>query len=187
VHAANAPNVADFLARRLSDEYVHNYVFALRELAGRYPAVELTWGTVFLIVAGTIVVWFWQDSLRVRDVANAAAIEACTRLGLQFLDGTVAFTRLRPVRDVGQMRLRRTYIFDYTAHSIDRLQGFVVMLGMRVESVGFARDEAQRERTAASDTRSPTSDTPATPTVADDASDKVLDLQEWRRNRDQRH
>ncbi len=151
-----------------------------------YPTVELTWGTVFLIVAGTIVVWFWQDSLRVRDIANAAAIEACTRLGLQFLDGTVAFARLRPVRDAGQLRLRRTYIFDYTAHSIDRLQGFVVVFGMRVESVGFARDETQRVRTAASDTHA-AAETPAAPTDVYDTSDKVRNLEDWRRNRDQRH
>jgi hypothetical protein len=144
------------------------------------------------MIAGAIIVWFWQDSLRVREAANAAAIEACTRLGLQFLDGTVAFARLRPVRDAGQLRLRRTYIFDYTAHSIDRLQGFVVVLGTRVESVGFARDEAQRPRLAASDVRAtaalePPSTTTRTDTGTYDPDGKVLDLDEWRRNRDQRH
>jgi hypothetical protein len=106
--------------------------------------MELTWGTLALIACAGSVAWFWQDSLRVRERANAAAIEACGRLALQFLDGTVAFARLRLVRDAGQLRLRRTYIFDYTAHSIERLQGFVVLLGMHVESVGFARNESER-------------------------------------------
>jgi hypothetical protein len=143
------------------------------------------------MIAGAIIVWFWQDSLRVREVANAAAIEACKRLGLQFLDGTVAFTRLRPVRDAGQLRLRRTYIFDYTAHSIDRLQGFVVVLGMRVESVGFARDEAQRARAVPSDIRATVSLEPPSTSPSDsgtiDSDGKVLNLDDWRRNRDQRH
>ena len=152
--------------------------------------MELTWGTIVFIVVAAIIIWFWQDSLRVRDRANAAAIEACSRLALQFLDGTVAFTHLRLVRDAGQLRLRRTYVFDYTAHSIERLQGFVVVLGMHIESVGFARDESQRSRPGAIDidstapasrTSYPTSNSP------DAGNGKILDMDEWRRDRDQRH
>jgi len=147
--------------------------------------VELTWGTLALIAIAALVAWFWQDSLRVRERANIAAIEACTRLALQFLDGTVAFTSLRLVRDAGQLRLRRTYIFDYTAHSIERLQGFVVLLGMRVEAVGFARDEAQRRPAKAPDDKV-VADQPRT-SDASTSGGKVLDLNDWRRNRDQPH
>jgi hypothetical protein len=32
-------------------------------------------------------------------------------------------------------------VFDYTASSIERRQGFVVLMGERVESVGFAQDQ----------------------------------------------
>jgi hypothetical protein len=150
-----------------------------------------------MIVLVAVIGWFWQDSLRVRDRANGAAIEACARLALQFLDGTVAFSHLRLVRDAGQLRLRRTYVFDYTAHSIERLQGFVVLLGMRVESVGFARGESSRSPTtvhtvtpAVSPTISPAvfqanvvaeqPPTAASPTTP--SSGKVLDLDDWRRN-----
>jgi len=150
--------------------------------------VEITWATLVLIAVAALIAWFWQDSLRVRDLANTAAIEACARLGLQFLDGTVAFTHLRLVRDPGQLRLRRTYVFDYTAHSIDRLQGFAVLLGRRVESVGFARDELQRTRPVLVETpiRAPLK--PSSPiTLLDNSTGKVLDLDDWRRTRDNRH
>jgi len=149
--------------------------------------VELTWATLVFIAVAALIAWFWQDSLRVRDSANAAAIEACARLGLQFLDGTVAFTHLRLVRDAGQLRLRRTYVFDYTAHSIDRLQGFAVLLGRRVESVGFARDELQRTRPfVETPIRAPLE--PSSPmTHLDNSTGKVLDLENWQRTRDQRH
>ena len=40
----------------------------------------------------------------------------------------------------GWLTFRRTYVFDYTANSIERRQGFVVLTGRRVESVGYARD-----------------------------------------------
>ena len=65
---------------------------------------------------GGAVLWFWQDSLAARESANAAAMEACSGLGLQFLDGTVAFARVALIREAGRLKLRRTYVFDYTAN-----------------------------------------------------------------------
>ena len=48
---------------------------------------------LLLVLAG-VLAWFWQDSLAARERANSAAMEACERLSLQFLDGTVAFARI---------------------------------------------------------------------------------------------
>lgn len=105
--------------------------------------MELSWGLLTIIVLAAAVVWFWQDSLAARESANAAAKEACTRLSLQFLDGTVAFARVALVRaEGGGLKLRRTYVFDYTATSIERRQGFVLLMGRRVESVGYAPGDA---------------------------------------------
>jgi hypothetical protein len=124
-------------------------------------------------------------------MANVAAMNACTQLGLQFLDGTVAFTRLRLTRRDGQLKLQRSYVFDYTAQSIDRLQGFIVLHGLNVESVGFAPDLRQRSTVQATSTPSHFIESVSlpsaaeTPTHSDD--DKVLDLEKWRRTRDSRH
>jgi hypothetical protein len=101
------------------------------------------------LIAAGLALWFWRDALRQRDRASHAAMETCTRLSLQFLDGTAAFSHWRFGREDGRWRLRRTYTFDYTAHSIERKQGFVVMLAGRVESVGFA-GEHQRAPVQAS-------------------------------------
>jgi hypothetical protein len=171
--------------------------------------VYLTWSMLFTLILAVGIVWFWQDSLRIRDRANAAAMEACARMGLQFLDGTVAFSKLKAVRDVGRLRLRRTYVFDYTANSIGRLQGFVVLLGGAVETVGFA--SAPGERTAATPTYPPTPTHPPThssvarPSLtlvepaarepdnassapnASDGSGKVFDLEEWRKTHRRHH
>jgi Protein of unknown function (DUF3301) len=161
--------------------------------------MQLTWGTLVFVLACALVVWFWRDSLLVRDRANTAAIEACTRLALQFLDGTVAFSKLRFVRDAGQLKLRRTYVFDYTAHSIERLQGFVVLLGTRVESVGFARDANSVSRPISDSrpvfaARAPIQEgellerkVVSSDTLTRSEPGKVLDLSEWRRDREQRH
>ena len=100
--------------------------------------MQLGWGLLTVVILAAVVLWFWQDSLAARESANAAAMEACKRLSLQFLDGTVAFARVALVREGGRIRLRRTYVFDYTATSIERRQGFVLLTGRQVESVGYA-------------------------------------------------
>jgi hypothetical protein len=149
--------------------------------------MELGWGALVLLLVATAVVWFLQDSLGVRERANAAAMEACQRLSLQFLDGTVAFARLEFTRDRGQLALRRTYVFDYTANSIERRQGFVILLGRRVESVGYAPGEEQRAQPqpqpvtiSMSATISPPPET-AEPKQLESAV--VLDLADWRARR----
>lgn len=105
----------------------------------------LDWTTLALLCLAGAGAWFWQDSLAAREVANAAANEACERLALQFLDGTVAFARIRVGRMSGRLVLRRTYVFDYTANSIERRQGFIVVTARHVETIGYAQDEARSE------------------------------------------
>lgn len=136
--------------------------------------MQLGWGLLTVILLAAAVVWFWQDSLAARESANAAAMEACTRLGLQFLDGTVAFARVTFVRDGGRLKLRRTYVFDYTATSIERRQGFVLLTGRRVESVGYAAGETRPDAALVRP------DPVAPHSNAGNGGNKVLELRDWR-------
>ncbi len=153
--------------------------------------MELGWGALVLLLVAAAVIWFLQDSLAARERANAAAMEACQRLSLQFLDGTVAFARLTFTREHGRLALRRTYVFDYTANSIERRQGFVILTGRRVESVGYAPGEEQRaQRTqqppmtvSLSATLTPPAEAKPIPPAASNNSAVVLDLAEWRERR----
>ena len=62
--------------------------------------------------------------------AHSAGRAACVRHGLQFLDETVAFVKLRPARDdEGRLRLRRTYAFEFSDTGNNRRQGVIVTLG----------------------------------------------------------
>jgi hypothetical protein len=156
--------------------------------------MELGWGALVLLLAAAAVIWFLQDSLAVRERANAAAMEACRRLSLQFLDGTVAFARLTFTRERGQLALRRTYVFDYTANSIERRQGFVILVGRRLESVGYAPGEEQRAQrsqqppmTISMSTTLPPPSPPVeskpVPPAPPNNSAVVFDLAEWRERR----
>ncbi len=95
-------------------------------------------------------VWFWHASMAAREHANGAAQEACERLQLMLLDGTVSISRIWLKRDEsGQLRLERTYGFEYSDDGRRRLRGFVVALGGRVTSVGLAAARTNGQADAA--------------------------------------
>lgn len=82
---------------------------------------------IVLIVAG---LFFWVDSLRARERALAAGRSACERYGVQLLDETVQFAKLRLARDdQGRLRLRRSYAFEFSDTGNNRRHGAIVMLG----------------------------------------------------------
>jgi hypothetical protein len=82
---------------------------------------------ILALVAGALL---WADSLRARERAVRAGRAACERYQLQFLDDTVSFARLRLARDDGgQLKLARTYTFEFSDTGNNRRQGAIVMMG----------------------------------------------------------
>ena len=83
-----------------------------------------------LIVAGA---FLWADSLKARERAVKAGRSACERYQLQFLDETVVFARMRLARDEeGQVKISRTYTFEFSDTGNNRRHGAIVMLGSEV-------------------------------------------------------
>ena len=75
----------------------------------------------------------WADSLKARERAVKAGRSACERYQLQFLDDTVSFARLRLARDEeGQLKISRTYTFEFSDTGNNRRHGAIVMLGGEV-------------------------------------------------------
>jgi hypothetical protein len=88
---------------------------------------------IVLIAAG---IFLWLDSLRARERAIKAGRAACERYALQFLDETVSFTRLRLRRDAdGQLKIARTYSFEFSDTGNNRRHGAIVMLGGDLEDL----------------------------------------------------
>ncbi len=87
----------------------------------------------FLIVAG-VLIWYWLDSLKAREIGMAAARRACQDEGCQLLDETVV-GRLRGLArdEQGVLRLQRVYAFEYSDNGDNRRPGSVTMLGHEVE------------------------------------------------------
>lgn len=81
-------------------------------------------------------VLFWLDSLKARERAVKAGRSACERYSLQFLDDTVVFARLRLARNEdGELRVARTYTFEFSDTGNNRRQGAIVMLGGELQDL----------------------------------------------------
>ncbi len=88
---------------------------------------------IVLIAAG---IFLWLDSLRARERAIKAGRAACERYALQFLDETVSFTRMRLRRDAdGQLKIARTYTFEFSDTGNNRRHGAIVMLGGELQDL----------------------------------------------------
>ena len=96
---------------------------------------------ILLIIAGG---WLWIDSLRARERALAAGRGACARYGVQLLDETVQFAKLRLARDgEGRLCLRRTYSFEFSDTGDNRRHGAIVMLGGELQDMQLEPYEMQ--------------------------------------------
>ena len=88
---------------------------------------------IFAIGGGILL---WTDSLRARERAVRAGRSACERYDLQFLDDTVSFARMRLARnEEGELRIARTYTFEFSDTGNNRRQGAIVMLGGEVQDL----------------------------------------------------
>lgn len=99
----------------------------------------MSWAVFAGIVAVILTAWAWHANLAAREMANRLASETCKRAEVQLLDGTVSVQRMRLARTAdGSWTLRRTYVFDYSEDGYNRRRGFVVLSGLRLDSVGLA-------------------------------------------------
>ncbi len=85
----------------------------------------------WLLLAGlAALAWFWWDSLQKRELAVRAARAVCERAGVQFLDDSVALSRMKLQRDSNQrVRLYREFSFEYSSVGDDRQAGRVYLRG----------------------------------------------------------
>jgi Protein of unknown function (DUF3301) len=91
---------------------------------------------ILALLAVALAGWILFEALRAREAAIRVTREACKLHGLQLLDDTVQGVRLRFARDnEGVVRVRRSFVFDFSEDGMNRRAGSVVMLGGEVESM----------------------------------------------------
>ena len=93
-------------------------------------------GLTLILLFG--LVWFWWDSRGVAERAITTARQNCEKIGLTFLNDTVAWKKIRLQRNKqGRMQIQRTYFFEFASDMAERYKGEVVMLGNTVMKVSL--------------------------------------------------
>jgi len=102
--------------------------------SGIFQTMDMT--SLLLLLLSAALGWFWFDSMRALEVARNGGKQACSEAHVQFLDDTVANTGLALARDkYGSRVLRRTYRFEFSETGNTRLEGQLILLGDKIESV----------------------------------------------------
>ena len=92
---------------------------------------------LLLLALPAALIGLWWTGSRVRELAVGHARRACAEQDVQFLDQSVALSRLALDRRAGRAALRRDYAFEFTAHGEHRDGGTVTMSGQRLVRVHF--------------------------------------------------
>jgi len=93
----------------------------------------MDWGALLTLTALATLAALWHRSLEVREAAFLAARDTCQQAGLQLLDDTIAFKRLRWSLD-GGLALLIVYGFEYSDDMVNRRHGVVLMRGRRAQA-----------------------------------------------------
>ncbi|MDX1587653.1 MAG: DUF3301 domain-containing protein [Oleiphilaceae bacterium] len=83
----------------------------------------------------TLVAYWWQAK-GIRDQALGHIRRYCRDMDVELLDGGLWLRALSLRRDKeGSLRLRRSYVFEFTATGDDRYHGRITLLGRRLERI----------------------------------------------------
>lgn len=99
---------------------------------------------LLIIAIPVLLIGFWWNSARARELAIEHARRACRQQQLQFLDQTVALSRIRLARSaVGSTCFRREFGFEFTNFGEYRDSATLIMSGHILEKIHFpyTRDE----------------------------------------------
>ncbi len=96
------------------------------------------------LFALAILVWFWQNSMRFRDLAIHKCKISCRRMDLQLLDETVALHKISIARNSRRdMTLQRRYHFEFSLSGNDRYEGSITFLGQTVDCILLDHPDGQ--------------------------------------------
>ncbi len=92
--------------------------------------------SLLLIILLGAIVFFWWDSVGVKEKARETGRQHCGQAEVQFLDDTVELVKLRIRRNYhGQLCFYRTYRFEFSSTGAARFQGMIYMLGRTPDKV----------------------------------------------------
>lgn len=89
--------------------------------------IELSDIVIILLLA--VFVYSWWRNTSIREQALIRVKKHCESLGLQLLDQSVAGAGWKPTWDHGQIKIKRTYKFEFSSSGIARYPGKISYVG----------------------------------------------------------
>lgn len=91
---------------------------------------------LILIALLLVAYLYWFSGQQAKEIALRAVRAHCLNLEVQMLDEYVALSGIRLRREqAGDIRLQRTFLFEFSSTGNERYNGVCMMLGKRVESI----------------------------------------------------
>jgi len=94
------------------------------------------------------IIWFWLDSARAREIATGICQYGCEQRGVQFLDQTVALSRIGIHWTSYGIRFKRLFRFDFSEEGVGRRSGYIHLVG--IQMIEFSLGLPSSEETTAS-------------------------------------
>ncbi|MCW8274404.1 DUF3301 domain-containing protein [Pseudomonas sp. PCH199] len=99
----------------------------------------LTLGNIFvLMLLATAGAWLWHNH-GLRERALERVKQHCSNVGIELLDGNVAFKKIAFIKDArGRRRLARVYNFEFTVTGETRHNGTITQFGAHSAQIELA-------------------------------------------------
>jgi hypothetical protein len=90
----------------------------------------------FFLITIVALLWFWWDATAAREIAIRRAKELCQQSKVEFLDESVALSRLKLRRNpAGTITFARRFDFEFCTDGQQRYAGYVEMLGKVIQHI----------------------------------------------------
>lgn len=103
----------------------------------RYSHIE----TLLVILVPFAITAFWLSNLRAREHATRLGHRLCDKHAFQFLDDTVALSRVSIAQTAYGIKFVRVYGFEYARGGIGRHKGWIMLKGDRLEAYSLGDNE----------------------------------------------
>ena len=99
---------------------------------------------VLALLAIFVAVWYWQDSLRSRELTLKYCRRICEEHNVQFLDQSVHVAKFRLGRAASQkICIRRFYAFEFSVGGADRHNGVAVVADGKLEYLSLLHPDGE--------------------------------------------
>ncbi|MEI7934937.1 MAG: DUF3301 domain-containing protein [Chlorobiaceae bacterium] len=88
---------------------------------------------VIIVLLLIFLAWFWNISMKSREIGLFLVKKACDEEGLQLLDESIVCTRMSLHRQsFGRWAVQRVYQFDFSEDGLNRRPGAIHLMGAEI-------------------------------------------------------